>query len=380
MIDRALAALAAVVALTEGDRAMPTTDRAPRWPVALRRPPSVTRDARARGRRGVRGLLGLLLTGAVLSPWSDLARAAPTDDSLPRARTLFSDGAALVKKAQWAEALTAFEQSAAVHPHPVTTYNIGACERALGRYTRARAAFHRALSQKDDAGAPLPSALAEETHAFLAEIDHLLVRAAVTIAPADAALAVDGRPLEVETADPPLLVAGIANPGPAAGTPATFSLLVGPGNHLFTLSRKGYSDIVLNRTLEPGGTPQLSFEMNRLPAHLAIASNQPAAAVSLDGLDVGLAPVTLERPAGAYRLLVRKQGFTPYEAQFTVAAGEEVNLNAALAPEKKSVVKKWWFWTAIGVGVVGAAVATYALTYTPPPYDCGGLGWCARGQ
>jgi len=329
-------------------------------------------------------LLRLLVLCAGVAPGVGAAGAATTatapDEALARARTRFTEGGALVRKAQWAEALTAFEESAGLHPHPVTTYNVGACERALGRYTRARAAFHRAQSQKDDAGAGLPTALTEEVDAFLAEIDHLLVRATVTIAPADAALSVDGRPLEVETAEPPLLIAGTAAPGPAAGTPATFGLLVGPGNHLFTLSRKGYSDIVLNRTLEPGSTPRLAFEMNRLPAHLAIASNQPAAAVSLDGLDVGTAPVTLERPAGAYRLLVRKQGFTPYETQFTVAAGEEVNLNAPLSPEKKSVVKKWWFWTAIGVGVVGAAVLTYALTYQPPPYDCGGLGWCARGQ
>ena len=92
--------------------------------------------------------------------------------------------------------------------------------------------------------------------------------------------------------------------------------------------------------------------------------------------------MTLERPAGAYRLLVRKQGFTPYETQFTVAAGEEVNLNAPLSPEKKSVVKKWWFWTAIGAAVTVAATGAYlgAKAAETPQLDGGGLGWVVKAR
>src|SRR5579859_6898324 len=68
--------------------------------------------------------------------WAD-AETAP----IVEARQKFVEGAALVKNAQWADAETAFEESARLHPHAVTTFNIGACERAMGRYTKARALF-----------------------------------------------------------------------------------------------------------------------------------------------------------------------------------------------------------------------------------------------
>src|SRR6187402_143183 len=66
----------------------------------------------------------------------DAAKVDPPQ--VVKARELFVRGTTLVQSAQWAEALDAFEQSAALRPHPITTYNIGACERALGRYTVAR--------------------------------------------------------------------------------------------------------------------------------------------------------------------------------------------------------------------------------------------------
>ena len=303
-----------------------------------------------------------------------IARA--DDDPVSVARRRFIEGTDLVAKAQWADALAAFSDSAALHPHPTTTYNIGACERALGRYTRARRSLERALSERGVGEMTLPPLIAEEARAFIAEIDHLLVRASVTITPAGGALAVDGRPLETLGADPLLLVAGTAPPGRGAPTPIpTFTVLLDPGNHLFTLSRKGYSDIVLNRTLTAGSTPPLHFELSRLPARLTIAADREAAAVSLDGIDVGTTPLSLERAPGGYRLLVRKNGFRPYETQFTLAAGDELNLRAQLPVEKRSLVTRWWFWTSVGAVATGAVIATYLLTVSPPPLDGGGLGW-----
>jgi hypothetical protein len=252
----------------------------------------------------------------------DGAPSRANDPNVAQARDAFLLGADLAKGAQWAEALAAFERSASLHPHALTTYDIGVCERALGHYTRARDRFAAAL---------------------------------------------------VETG-----VAGVREAGRGEPPPAQeFDLLLDPGTHVLTLSRTGYSDILLNRTFGPGARTPLVLELERLPATLHVAANVDATVVTVNGSDVGSAPVDVSRPAGSYRVVVKKEGFVTYEAQVAVRAGEEMNLRATMA-EDRALTKKWWFWTGIAAVVVGGAVATYAFTRPAPPPDCGNTGVCVH--
>src|SRR5208282_3184551 len=114
------------------------------------------------------------------------------------ARAAFLTGTDLVRRAEWAEALAAFEKAAQLKPHPITTHNIGACERAMGQYTRARASFMAALEQNDKlGGSALSASLVIEASGYVKELDGLLARAEIVLDPATASIAVDGRPLEV---------------------------------------------------------------------------------------------------------------------------------------------------------------------------------------
>src|SRR5690606_9805599 len=118
------------------------------------------------------------------------------DDEIARAREAFRDGATLVKRERWAEAMAAFERSVALKPHAVTLFNIGYCQRALGQYTRAHATFSRALAAHDASrsrgAGELSESLLEETRGYLAELDGLFARATVTLTPPDVTLSVDG--------------------------------------------------------------------------------------------------------------------------------------------------------------------------------------------
>ena len=49
-----------------------------------------------------------------------------------------------------------------------------ACQRAMGRYTRARASFRSALARNEENDGELPSSLAAESKKFLGEIEGLL--------------------------------------------------------------------------------------------------------------------------------------------------------------------------------------------------------------
>jgi hypothetical protein len=296
-------------------------------------------------------------------------------------------GTEFVRKEQWAEALSSFERASKLRPHAVTTYNIGTCERALGRYTLARKTLRRALDENAAAGgSQLPGDVVDDIKALASQLDGLLATADVKLDPPSASIAVDGRPLEPDPSNTGVLVAGVHDPGPGEPPPAaSFKLVLDPGLHIITISRKGYADAVLQPTFRPGSTTGLPLVLDRLPATLHIDADQDGAVVVVNGSDVGVAPVDVSRPAGSYRVVVSKPGFVTYEAQLVAQAGERAELRAKLPVEKKALTQRWWFWTAAGVLVVGAAgsIAYFATRPPPPerpPLNCGGLGWCAQAQ
>lgn len=311
------------------------------------------------------------------------ARADDATDT--QARDEFVRGAALVKNAQWAEALAAFERSAKTRPHAVTTYNIGACERAMGRYTLARETFTQARTQNDAAhGAELPEGVLTEMKGYLDEIERLLANVTVVLDPPGASIAIDGRPLAPSSgaADASLtFVAGTRAPAPAEPAPAaSFHVLLDPGAHVFTLTRKGFADAVANKTFGPGTTTTLRLELNRLPATLHIASDPSGAATAIEGVDVGTTPLDLSRPGGTYRVTVRKGGFVDYDSRITAVPGENINVLATLPADRPSIAQRWWFWTGIGALVVGGTLAAYFIARSQqepqqPALNGGGLGW-----
>lgn len=306
---------------------------------------------------------------------------ARADDDVARARELFVKGGQLVKDADWANALLAFEESAKLRPHPVTTFNVGQCLRAMGQYTRARRAFANALGDSGKTpGVELTPALSEETKRYVGELDKLLGTIELTIAPEGAAIAVDGRPLDVALDGS--LVANVLPAGPGRPAPkGTFRIVVDPGTHVITLSRSGFADAVSRETVAPGAKVTKKLELDRLPAQLRITSNQNGAQVLVNEADVGVTPVEIQRPAGKYHVVVRKPGFLVYDTNASADPGQSLNVNAALREDKPALTQRWWFWTGIGVVVVGAAITTYVVTRPDPErpaLDGGGLGWTAK--
>jgi hypothetical protein len=308
------------------------------------------------------------------------APSASPAASIDIARAEYARGNDLARATQWGEALAAFEASLRMRPHALTLYNIGVCERVLGRATRARERFQKALTRADRDPAELAPSLREEAAGFVAEVDRGLARVRVTLSPADAGLAVDGRPLRARTeGDRMVLEAGVEAPGIGKPPPAgTFELELDPGTHVFTVSRVGYRDVVVTRDFAGGRGPSLDLVLSHLPATLHVSASQPDALVRVGNVDVGLAPIDVTRPAGTYRIGVTREGYTRVLSDVTLAPGEEANLHAELAVERIPITKRWWFWvSAVGV-LATAAVVTYAATRPTPdpaPYDGGSAGW-----
>lgn len=317
---------------------------------------------------------------------ADEPELAPPEDPIKvQAREEFLKGAELVHLTRWGDALVAFERASKLKPHAITTYNIAQCQRATGQYMLARQALLLALEQDRNAGgAELPESARTEARGLVAETTHILPRIHVRLAPDDAAVAVDGRPLERTTDDAGnvVLIAGTRSPAP--GEPpkvAAFDMLANPGAHVFTVSRAGYQDVVVNRTFAPGGETSLSLELDRLPATIHVTSNVKEAVVRVDDMDVGNPPVDVSRNGGRYRVRVTRTGYVPFDTEVAASPGQHVELPATLREDKKTLTQQWWFWTAAGALVIGAATTTYFLTRPDPSRpapDTGGLGWALK--
>lgn len=347
---------------------------------------------------------------------ADGARGAKTPKKPPSnadrrkdAREAFTKGTLLVEDARWADALTQFEKAQRLVPHPVTLYNVGICLRAMGRYTAAREVWRRALAQhaKDEDGKRLPRRLVEDTHGYLRGLDKVIARVTVTVKPASAALSVDGRPLAwapkalpkratgIPSPDPDraaakskaagsragrVAIAGIRAPGPGEPPQAdTFVLEMDPGNHVLTFSRKGFTDQIVRKDFTSGPNPPLDLRLDKLPATIRVDASVDGALVFLGERDLGPAPVTVRRPAGAYELRIERDGFETYRSQLEVKPGEDAALRADLVKDEPLIIEQWWFWTAAAVVVSGAAVGTYFLVRDDPepqrqPVDGGSLG------
>jgi hypothetical protein len=203
----------------------------------------------------VGAIVCLSATPAAAIPEPPAPAPASEPPEVEDARDAYKLGVSLTKQGQWSDALAAFERSFRLKPDAVTAFDIGYCERALGRLTRARKSFGRALRAPE-----LPLDKATEARGYLAEIEIRLARVVITVGPG-ARVAVDGRPLEGPAGGGAAeLVAGTREPGPpeAVGSPSC-TLVLDPGTHVIVVGAAGSPDAVVTRELVAGATTTLTL-------------------------------------------------------------------------------------------------------------------------
>jgi hypothetical protein len=279
-----------------------------------------------------------LVSCLAASPARAQANPGTSDSSTPsapaagsvvdEARAAFQEGTLLARQARWVDALQAFERSAALHPHAITTYNIGYCERLLGHWTRARKMLQKALADHKASGeVELPPDLVGATQTFLSEADRQIARVLVTVAPEGGAVGVDGRPLELAATEGPrpVFLAGTRAVGPAEVPPTvTFEVQLDPGAHVFVLLTKGRPDVVASEAVSPGS--QIVLEL-RAPAPDSAGTSR----------DVVLAPegASAEKPNRLPALIalgVGAAGLATGTVSGLIAFGKKSAVSNACAP------------------------------------------------
>jgi hypothetical protein len=295
----------------------------------------------------------------------DSATPAEADGTVAEARAAFQQATALARQGRWVDALHAFERSAALHPHAITTYDMGYCERVLGHWTRARKMLLLALKEHEArGGTELPLDLVAATQAFLGEADRQITRVRVSIATDGGALGVDGRPLEVAGAGAhgPVLVGGTRAMGPAEVPPAPrFEVELDPGEHAFVLVSRGRPDVVVTETLAPGSQSVLELRAQRDEGRDAAAEAQRPRKVNYKpafiALGIGAAGIATGVVAGLVALGKKSDVAAGCSATGDYGSCDAQRSAANLAADAST--------TGFAVGGVGLAIGAVLFIFAP---------------
>jgi hypothetical protein len=190
------------------------------------------------------------------------AASTPPDPEIARASEAFRRGSELAKTGDWEGALAAYEESASIKAHPLTTYDIAFCERALGRYVRASLHFEEVLSSA--ATFSLPRDLMNDAGRCLEEVRARIVHVSIARHPEDLAVKVDGLPLErAKASGDPVYIVGTQTTVTELPR-GNLELLVDPGTHVFVGSGPAEARVVESASYAAGQQAVVTLS---LPQH-----------------------------------------------------------------------------------------------------------------
>ncbi len=265
-----------------------------------------------------------------------VAIAAPSPKRA--ARKLFQEGRQHASAHRWSEALDAFNASYSKLQSPLTLFNIGYCQRALGKFIDARESFNTFLEiAPNDRRA---KRVIPEVNRLRAEIEARLAAIEISAEP-DVRVSIDGRPVRL--------------------TDGGAIVEVDPGFRTVMAERDGHRPFFADITLQPGERRALSAKPTPLPARLTVKANVEEASVAIDGEPVGIAPTQTDVSPGQHRVSIEAEGHLAYESEIVVRPGEDellaATLIAAPPPPAPPPLPPWVFWSTAGASVASAAVA-----------------------
>lgn len=282
------------------------------------------------------------------------ARAGGPDASaVARAAAMKAEADGLFDQRRYAEAHSLYRKAYALSRDPALLYNEGRSLEAMGEYPEAIAkleAFAAAAPPKMRARVPTLDRLLASIRARVASLE---VRCNV----AGAKVLVRGRVL-----------------GTVEGTLKT---AVRAGAARIEVIADGYDPF--SEEVDLGGNATLTLDVTlrekRVVAFLDVRAEPSGSLVFIGERPYGPAPVHASLAPGLHTLRVERSGYVVESYRVTLSPGERRELSVTLH-EPPPVTSKWWFWTGVGVAVVGATVVTTALLVERPA----GSGSFSPGQ
>lgn len=279
---------------------------------------------------------------------------AQSADPREEARDHFMVGMVHVQRARMHDAIREFEQARRLAPTPATLFNLGVAQRAVGWNRAAIASFREYLLLGGLNLTPERHAQVEhDVNELVASLAHVIFQ----VDPANAVTLLDGEPPDT--------------PGVEAE--------VDPGRHIVSAQAPGYEPASQGLTLAPGERRVVALRLRptQTLGHLRVLGSVPGAAISVDGRVVGHVQAELDLQPGRHVLRVEAPGHSAYNDTVQITVGETLGVTPRLVRET-SIFRSPWFWTGVGVVVVGLTVGGVLLfsgTDSPPPFGSMGSEW-----
>jgi hypothetical protein len=288
--------------------------------------------------RMLRGALTALLvvSACTTTAWAD------GDDAAGVAH--FKSGVGLFRDGNYAGALAEFEESYRLRPGASALQNIALCQRQLFRYAASIGSLEKMLKSY---GGTLSAddKLAAET--ALRELRERVTKVTLQVTPKNAALLIDGKPVE----------------GNGDGVRR---LVLDVGEHTVVASAPGFEDRE-TRISVAGSEKTIEVNLAAATGSLSVTTDDAAATIFVDGVQVGKGAWKGALAAGDRHVVkVEKDGRAPAVADIVLKVDESKALNLPPGPALLDSAKTG---PAPGTGFYGFATGTlYLLNQHPDGY------------
>lgn len=237
------------------------------------------------------------------------------DELPPAALTAWDNARQLYDAQDWTGARAEFQHAFELSQNPRVLFNVGVCEKNLLHYSKASKAFRTELSLGGDKLAPADVAAIKSA---LATLEPLISTIVVTVSEPDAELTVDGEPV--------------------GKSPFLQAIAIDVGVHALKLTKPGFLDATLpNVTVVSNETTRVTMQLDpverKAPVTIDVVGPR-AAAIFVDGRDVGNAPFRGELTAGPHVLEARADEFATARQQVTVVYRQKLALVLTLSPKR----------------------------------------------
>jgi tetratricopeptide (TPR) repeat protein len=266
---------------------------------------------------------------AAATPKLSAAQAASYAAQKKKADALFYDR-------RYEEALAAYDAAYAIDPNPTLHYNRGSTLESLSRFPEALDYMQRFQREAS-----------AETKAKIPTLAELIVEFRKKVATVEITVNVQGARVILRGVDV---------------TNSKSQVRVNAGAATLEVIADGYQTYKRDLVLTGNEVTRVRAELISREAFLVVKSSIEGATVRLDQKPLGAVPLETRVAIGPHRIVVSRVEYDDAIAEYAAVAGERKEL--LLNPVKRpGLLSKWWFWTGVGVVVVGTgiAVTVYAL-------------------
>ncbi len=262
----------------------------------------------------------------------------PDLDPAAAAREHFMRGVQLFDEGSYDGALAEFRLSYDQSPLAGVLVNVALSLVELDRYDEAIDAYRRYLSAATHASAERRAAIERE----IASLEARSATISLDVDRSGAEVLIDGRSV--------------------GSTPLTRPLRLTAGRRVLEVRLDGF--VPVRDELEVVGGIDRSVLVRLAPVDrngvIHIDAEPAEAELRIDGLDVGRAPVERRLPMGGHVIEGFLADYRTWRTDVQLADDQELALRIVMEHEGPDVTRDWWFWTIIGIGIVGAVGAITA--------------------